>query len=210
MSGVDDVVFVVDDDPSVRKSITRLLRSAGYRVVAFAGPEEFLSGEGEEAAGARCAVLDVELPGITGIELQERLDRSPVPLPIVFITGHGDIPMGVEAMKRGAVDFLPKPFQDQDLLGAVERGLARDREAHGARRDVLGAREALADLTPREHEVMRHVIAGMLNKQIASRLDIAEKTVKVHRGRVMEKSGAESVADLVRLCERAGIRPAEV
>jgi FixJ family two-component response regulator len=208
MSGITGRVLVVDDDASVRKSLSRLLRSAGYEVETFAAPTEFLDAERPEEDGPCCAVFDVEMPGLTGLELQERLAREPVPPPIVFITGHGDIPMGVKAMKDGAVDFLPKPVLDEELLDAVRRALDRDREARARRADLRAAREALVTLTPREHEVMRHVIAGMLNKQIARKLDIAEKTVKVHRGRVMEKTGVDSLAELVRLCQRAGIRPA--
>jgi len=201
-------VFVVDDDASVRKGLSRLLRSAGYADVrTFSTPAEFLAHD-PGTRGPSCAILDVQLPGLTGLELKEELARRPVPLPIVFITGHGDIPMGVKAMKGGAVDFLPKPFEDEELLDAVERALEADARARERAAEVGRARDLLAAMTPREFEVMRFVIAGLLNKQIAGRMGIAEKTVKVHRGRVMQKAGVVSVADLVRLAGKAGVAPA--
>ncbi len=209
MTSVSPLVLVVDDDASVRKGLSRLLRSSGYEVLSFATPAAFLDGEHSRPGQPCCVVADVMMPGLSGIELQQRLAERGNPLPLVFITGHGDIPMGVRAMREGAVDFLEKPFDEQDLLSAVDRAMLRCIEETGRRGEWRRAREALVTLTPREHEVMRYVIAGLLNKQIARRMDIAEKTVKVHRGRVMQKTGVESLAELVRLAGRAGVPPAE-
>ncbi len=209
MNSAPPLVLVVDDDESVRKGLGRLLRSSGYEVRSFATPADFLDGDHGSPGQPRCVVADVIMPGLTGLELQEMLAEREAPLPLVFITGHGDIPMGVRAMREGAVDFLTKPFDEQDLLSAVDRAMLRSVEETGRREATRRARDALVPLTPREPEVMRHVIAGLLNKQIARRLDIAEKTVKVHRGRVMQKVGVESVAELVRLAGRAGVPPAE-
>ncbi len=203
------LVLVVDDDASVRKSLDRLLRSSGYMVRTFATPREFLDGDHGDPGQPRCVVADVMMPGLTGIELQEELSRRGSPLHLVFITGHGDIPMGVRAMRDGAIDFLEKPFDDDELLGAVDRAMLRCIEDTGRREAAGHARDALRTLTPRDHEVMRYVISGLLTKQIARRMDIAEKTVKVHRGRVMQKTGVVSVAELVRLAGRAGVPPAE-
>jgi FixJ family two-component response regulator len=209
VSGPAPHVLVVDDDASVRKSLERLLRAAGYEVSTFPSARELLALGPDEGDAPCCAVLDVDLPGTSGIELQGELARRSAPIPIVFITGHGDIPMGVQAMKDGAVDFLPKPFDESDLLDAVDRAITRDVEIRERRREVRVARDLLARLTPREHEVLRGVIAGLLNKQIARRLGIAEKTVKVHRGRVMQKAEVSSVAELVRVAQKAGVRPAD-
>ena len=197
------VVFVVDDDTSVRKSLSRLISEAGYQVQAFASPREFLARE--PTAGPSCLVLDVRMPDITGLELQQTLARAVHEIPIIFITGHGDIPMSVKAMKAGAVDFLPKPFSAKDLLDAIRRAVAKDTRDLGteARDDEIQARVRL--LTPRESQVFALVVTGMLNKQIASQLGVGEKTVKVHRARVMEKMQAGSVAALVRLADAAGI-----
>jgi len=197
------VVFVVDDDTSVRKSLSRLIAEAGYRVQAFASPREFLARE--PTTGPSCLVLDVRMPGITGLELQQTLAAAVHEIPIIFITGHGDIPMSVKAMKAGAVDFLPKPFAAKDLLDAIRRAVAKDTRDLGteARDDEIQARVRL--LTPRESQVFALVVTGMLNKQIAARLGVGEKTVKVHRARVMEKMQADSVAALVRLADAAGI-----
>jgi len=199
-------VFVVDDDPSVRRALERLLRAGGLRVASFASAREFLASawgpfsEGEAAPG--CLVLDVNLPGPSGLDLQRELSRAGLPIPIVFITGHGDIPMSVRAMKAGAVDFLPKPFEDEDLLGAVHRALERDERSRRRRCERAGIEERIGSLTPREREVFALVVEGRLNKQIAAALGVAEKTVKVHRARVMEKMGADSLAELVRMAER--------
>jgi FixJ family two-component response regulator len=198
-------VFIIDDDASVRKSLSRLLRSAGFEAETFATAELFL--EREHYNGIGCLVLDVRMPGISGIDLQDELSKADYSMPIVFITGHGDIPMGVHAIKKGAVDFLPKPFEDEELLQAVREAIAKDTQGRAEYAEVHEVRERIALLTARERDVLRYVITGMLNKQIAYELGIAEKTVKVHRGRIMEKLGVDSVADLVRLAEKAGITP---
>jgi FixJ family two-component response regulator len=191
------VVFVVDDDAAVRRSLARLLGSAGLRAETFASAQEFLARP--EADGPACLVLDVRMPGLSGLDLQERLGSRVGVLPIVFMTGHGTVPMSVRAMKAGASDFLQKPFDDQALLDAVEGALDRSRaarERRGRRNEVLARLETL---TPREREVFDGVVRGLLNKQIAAELGSAEKTVKIHRGRVMQKMDAGSVADLVRM-----------
>ncbi len=206
-SSPSPTVFVIDDDASVRKSLSRLLRSAGYTAETFSSAEEFLRREHYEGVG--CILLDVRMPGLSGMDLQEELNKADYHMPIVFITGHGDIPMSVEAMKKGAVDFLTKPFDDEQLLQAIENAIGKDREARAAYLEAHDIRQRIELLTPREKEILSFVVTGMLNKQIALKLDIAEKTVKVHRGRVMEKLGADSVAELVRLAEKAGIKPPE-
>jgi FixJ family two-component response regulator len=198
-------VFVVDDDASVRKSLVRLLKSAGYAAESFASAAELLHRQPFEELG--CVVLDVRMPGMDGLELQEELARRDCPLPIVFISGHGDIPMSVRAMKAGAVDFITKPFRDETLLGAVGESLAKCREERQRRAEVAVLRERLATLTPRELQVLRHVLSGKPNKQIAADLGTAEKTVKIHRGRVMEKMQAESLAHLLRMADLAGVIP---
>jgi FixJ family two-component response regulator len=198
-------VFVIDDDPSVRKSLSRLLRSAGHAVETFASAEEFLAREHFDGIG--CIILDVQMPGLSGMDLQVELSKAETSMPIVFITGHGDIPMSVEAMRKGAVHFLTKPFDGNDLLRAIGEAIQKDRKAKAERAEIHDLRNRLSLLTPREYEILRYVITGMLNKQIAFQLNIAEKTVKIHRGRVMEKLRVDSVAELVRLVEKAGIRP---
>lgn len=197
------MVFVVDDDASVRKSLSRVISEAGYRVQAFSSPRDFLE-RGPEP-GPSCLVLDVRMPGVTGLELQQTLARAVHEIPVVFITGHGDIPTSVQAMKAGAVDFLTKPFAAKDLLDAIRRAVAKDTRDLGteAREEEIRAR--VKRLTPRESQVFALVVTGMLNKQIAAELGIGEKTVKVHRARVMEKMQAASVAALVRLADAAGI-----
>jgi len=193
----DPVVFVVDDDPSLRHALTNLLRSVGLRVETFGSAREFLAGPRPDAPG--CLVLDVRLPGLSGLDLQRELAAAQIDLPIIFITGYGDIPMTVRAMKAGAVEFLTKPFRDQDLLDAMQHALERDRVAW-RRRAALGAlRQCYDRLTPREREVMRLVVAGLLNKQVAAELGTSEIMVKVHRGQVMRKMQAASAADLVRM-----------
>jgi FixJ family two-component response regulator len=204
---VNPTVFIIDDDASIRKSLSRLLRSAGHTTETFASAEEFL-GRGH-FNGIGCLLLDVKMPGLSGMDLQEELGRADYSMPIIFITGHGNIPMGVQAMKRGAVDFLTKPFDDEELLQAVKKAIEKDREAKTERTEVHDLHRRIELLTPREHEIFRYVITGMLNKQIALKLDIAEKTVKIHRGRIMEKLRVDSVAELVRLAEKAGIKPAK-
>lgn len=196
-------VFVVDDDPAVLKSLARLLRSARLEVATFSSPREFLDRHDPRAPG--CLVLDVAMPGLNGLELQEALMRKDSLLPIIFLTGHGDIPMSVQAMKRGALDFLTKPVNDENLLQAVRSALEKDRVARQARAELDDILERLATLTPREREVIDHVVTGQLNKQIAADLGTVEKTIKVHRARVMEKMKVKSVAELVRLAERAGL-----
>ena len=196
-------VFVVDDDPSVLKGLSRLLRSAGWHAATYGSPDEFLSQYDPAAPG--CLVLDVAMPGVDGLELQRRLVDAGCPLPIVFITGHGDIPTSVRAMRAGALNYLAKPVNDDDLLGAVREAVEKDTAARRAQRDMVVVRERLATLTPREREVLEQVVAGKLNKQIAGDLGTVEKTIKVHRARVMEKMGARSLAELARMGERLGI-----
>jgi FixJ family two-component response regulator len=203
MTADGPAVFVVDDDPSVRKSLTRLIGAAGYAVEAFASARDFLARE--PYPGPCCLVLDVRMPAVSGLDLQGALASAGRRMSIVFVTGHGSIPMSVRAMKEGAVDFLTKPFDAKDLLAAIERAVARD--VHD-RDDVARVGELQArvrTLTPRETEVFALVVTGMLNKQIAAELGIGEKTVKVHRARVMEKMRAGSVAELVRLADRVGV-----
>lgn len=205
----NQTVFIVDDDLSVRKGLGRLLRSTGYDVETFGSAQEFLQAA-PGCHGPACLVLDVKMPGLNGLDLQNQLQQREYAMPIVFITAYGDIPMSVKAMKTGAIDFLTKPFDEEDLLKAVQEALKKDiahRSAMNERQNIL---QRVKSLTPREYEVLTYVITGMLNKQIAYDLDISEKTVKVHRGRVMEKLGIDSVAELVRLAEKAGIEPAEV
>jgi len=197
-------VFIVDDDSAVRLSLARLLRSAGLDPIAFESPGEFLRNLGADAAG--CAILDVTMPGLDGLALQRELASRGSELPVIFLTGHGDIPGSVQAMKSGAEDFLTKPIDDEVLLAAVRRALEADRAGRESRRKRAEIRLRLESLTPREREVMGGVVAGRLNKQIASDLGIAEKTVKVHRGRVMDKMAASSVAELVRMADRTGRR----
>jgi two-component system response regulator FixJ len=201
-------ILVIDDDPSIRKALRRLLESAGYGVRTFATAHQFMESKIERAEPA-CLVLDVKMPGMDGLELQEELLARAETLPIVFITGHGDVPSSVGAMKKGAVDFLPKPFDEWALLEAVQAALRKDSESRAVLRERENIQRRLESLTPREHEVMTYVITGMLNKQIAHALDITEKTVIVHRGRVLEKMGAGSVAELVRLAEKVGVEPAD-
>jgi FixJ family two-component response regulator len=199
-------VFVVDDDASMRKSLARLLRSAGYAVEAFASAQEFLA-SAPEGEGPSCIVLDIRMPGLDGLDLQEELVSRDYAMPIVFITGHGDVPSSVSAMKKGAVDFLEKPFDDSELLRAVSVAHRKDSEERTHLLERKDIERRLEMLTPREQEVLTYVISGMLNKQIAYALNITEKTVIVHRGRVMEKMAVGSVAELVQLSAKAGIQP---
>lgn len=203
MSNTASTVFVVDDDPAVLKSLSRLLRSAQLNVATFASAQEFLEQHDPRAPG--CLVLDVSMPGLNGLELQESLSTKGSAIPIIFLTGHGDVPTSVRAMKHGALDFLSKPVNDEGLLNAVHTALEKDRIAQEARAQVDAIRERVAALTPREHEVLIHVVSGQLNKQIASDLGAAEKTIKIHRARVMEKMKVQSVAELVRVAGRTGI-----
>jgi FixJ family two-component response regulator len=199
----NSLVFVIDDDVSVRKGLTRLLRSAGYKSEIFESASDFLARPLH--SGPSCVIVDVEMPGINGMDLQEALIQGRREEQLVFITGHGDIPMCAQAMKAGAVDFLPKPFRDDKLLQCVERALIRSAEQRRRSAEKSNARHLLDLLTQREFEVMQLVITGVLNKQIAGELGTAEKTVKVHRGRVMQKLGVTSVAELVKLVQKADI-----
>ena len=203
MTAPNALVFLIDDDASVRKGVSRLLRSAGYKCETFASANEFLNREPHP--GPACLIVDVRMPGLNGMELQDLLAQRRREEQLIFITGHGDISMCSQAMKAGAVDFLPKPFDDEQLLQCVERALIRSDEQRRRSGEKNEARRLLDLLTPREFEVMQLVITGMLNKQIAAELGTAEKTVKVHRGRVMQKLGITSVAELVRLGQRAGL-----
>ena len=206
MSGSGSVVFVVDDDASVRAALDSLFRSVGLVVRSFGSAQEFLSEP--QADGPACLVLDVRMPGMSGLDLQRQLTKRDTALPIVMITGHGDIPMTVRAMRAGAVEFLPKPFRDQDLLDAVQQALDRSRVLREEQAAIVDLRARFDSLTPRERQVMGWVVAGLLNKQIAGDLGISEVTVKLHRGQVMQKMRAASVADLVRMADRLGIGPA--
>ena len=202
MSEQRPIVFVVDDDDAVRASLERLIRSAGFTVKTFASADQFLKSERPDVPG--CLVLDVKLPGLGGLDLQRRLAESDSAIPIVFITGHGDIPMSVRAIKAGAVEFLTKPFRDQDLLDAIKQATELDRITREWKSEIANLRDRYETLTPREQEVMQLVVAGMLNKQIAMELGTSEITIKVHRGQVMQKMQANSLADLVRISEKLG------
>jgi FixJ family two-component response regulator len=192
VTGKVPTVFVVDDDASLRGALARLLHSAGYQTEIFASAEGFLAQSRFDAPG--CILLDLRMPGLNGLELQQALAAADPQLPIVFITGHGDVPMSVRAMTAGAEDFLPKPFDDEELLKAVAQALNKSQREQNERTEVAEIRKRLSSVTPREREVLCHVVAGQLNKQIAAGLSIAEKTIKVHRARVMEKMGASSLA----------------
>jgi FixJ family two-component response regulator len=200
-------VFVVDDDPSIRESLNLLLNSAGYGVKTFASAKEFLELE-PGPPGPACLILDVKMPGLSGLDLQKELKSTNITIPIIFITGHGDIPMSVQAMKKGAVDFLPKPFDDSDLLNAVKEALLRDSQIHADLDQQKHILQRLDALTTREHEVLTYLITGMLNKQVAYELNISERTVKAHRKQVLVKMGVDSIAELVRMTEKAGVKPA--
>ena len=197
------VVFVVDDDASVREALQRLVRSAGLRVEAFASAEEFLNRPRPDVPS--CLVLDVRLPDLSGLDLQRRMVDANNEMPIVFITGHGDIPTTVRAMKAGAVEFLTKPLVEGDVLESIRQAIARDRAGRAQHAETADVRARFASLTPREEEVMAWVVSGLLNKQIAGELGISEETVKVHRGHMMRKMGVDSVAELVRMSERLGL-----
>jgi FixJ family two-component response regulator len=203
VSATGGTVFLVDDEPGMLKALTRLLEAEGFAVRAFTSAKTFLASYQADALG--CVVLDVAMPELDGLELQQRLTQSGVLLPIVFLTGHGDIPMSVRAIKAGALDFLTKPVKDVDLLRAVRVALQRAVEQRELIRETALLRQRYSGLTPREREVMAHVVAGELNKQVADALGIGEHTVKVHRSHIMEKMGVPSLADLVRAAERLGL-----
>lgn len=205
--GKVSTVFLIDDDPSARRGLARLIQAAGYAVATFGSAREFLASGRNDAPG--CMVLDIRLPELSGLDLQEQLLRADYSMPIIFITGHGDIPMTVQAMKRGAVDFLPKPVEREQLLGAIRQALEQDRVARSAREESRELQGRLQLLKTREREVLSFVIAGLLNKQIAGELGITEATVKVHRARLMEKLRVTSVAELVTLAQKAGIPAAK-
>ena len=205
MTEAEPTVFVVDDDPSVRRSTERLVRSMGFNVQTFATAKEFR--ERARVESPSCLVLDVHLPGPSGLDLQRELVQAGVQIPIIFITGRGSIPMSVRAMKGGAVEFLTKPTRSRDLLAAIRAAIERDRASHQARRQLDALRERYARLTAREREVMTLVVAGRLNKQIASDVTTTERTVKFHRSHIMEKMEAESVAELVRMAGQLGLSP---
>jgi len=199
------VVFLVDDDPSVLKALTRLLRSKGHEVRPFASSTEFLAQHDSSVRG--CAILDVSMPDLDGLKLQAALTASGAERPVIFITGVGDIPATVRAMKAGAIDFLTKPVNSRQLLAALNRAIEADQKARESQKDLELINSRISALTTREWEVFTHVVAGRLNKQIAADLGIVEKTIKLHRGRMMRKMGVRSLADLVRMAERAGIQP---
>jgi FixJ family two-component response regulator len=201
---LEPVVFVIDDDAGVRQALKSLLQSVGLKVEAFGSTAEFLAGQMPNVAS--CLVLDVRLPGVSGLDFQAELAKANVQIPIIFITGHGDIPMTVRAMKAGAVEFLPKPFRDQDLLDAVSVGLDRDRVRRQGEQATSQLHTSFQSLTAREQQVIALVTSGLMNKQIAAEIGVSEITVKVHRGNVMRKMGAKSLADLVRMADALGIR----
>ena len=198
------VVFVVDDDESVRGSLGSLIRSVGLRVEAFASAPEFFAAKRPD--GVSCLILDVRLPGVSGLDFQTELAKAKIQIPIIFITGHGDIPMTVKAMKAGAIEFLTKPFRDQDLLDAVQVALERARASQASEKAVSELREKFETLTPREKEVMAWVTGGLLNKQVAAEIGVTEITVKVHRGHLTKKMGAKSLAELVKMADILGVR----
>jgi FixJ family two-component response regulator len=200
----EQIVFVVDDDESMRVALTYLFRSMNLHVEVFSTATALL--ESTLPNIASCLVLDIRLPGVNGLEFQDVLAKAGIHIPIVFMTGHGDIPMSVKAMKAGAIDFLPKPFRDQDMLDAVIRALEQDRKRRDGEKAVSQLRHLFESLTPREREVLALVISGLMNKQIAHRLEVSEITVKIHRGHVMKKMEARSLADLVRMAELLGIK----
>ena len=203
MRSENPTVYVVDDDVSVREALKNLLQSVGLRVETFDSADKFLSNK--PAAAPSCLILDVRLPGLSGLDLQRQLAQINHEIPIVFITGHGDIPMSVRAIKAGAVEFLTKPFRDQDLLDAVRQAVERDREARSREAEMADLRQRYASLTTREQQVLGFVVRGLINKQIAAEIGISEPTVKLHRGRLMDKMQAESLADLISMAQMLGV-----
>jgi RNA polymerase sigma factor (sigma-70 family) len=203
MTELPSIVFVVDDDASVRNALKSLIRSVGLQVELFGSAQEFLQSKRPNAPS--CLILDIRLPGISGLDFQRKLTETNNPIPIIFITGHGDIPMSVRAMKGGAVEFLTKPFRDQDLLDAIHVALERDRARRQREDEIATLKDRFEWLTPREREVLPLVVSGLPNKQIADKIGTSETTVKVHRGQLMRKMGADSLPELVRMAERIGI-----
>jgi FixJ family two-component response regulator len=203
----EPTVFVIDDDASMRRALTNLFQSVGLDVVAFGSAPEMLQSKLPDVAS--CLVLDIRLPGVSGLDFQTELAKANIHIPIIFMTGHGDIPMTVRAMKGGAVDFLTKPFRDQDMLDAVVTAIERDRNRREVEKAVANAKALFETLTPREREVLALVASGLMNKQVAAELGLAEITVKIHRGHIMKKMGARSLADLIRTAETLGIRRAK-
>jgi FixJ family two-component response regulator len=203
MGEVTAVVFVIDDDPSMRAALEDLISSVGLQARLFASPQEFLQGPRSDAPG--CLVLDVRLPGMSGLTFHKELERVGVTLPVIFITGHGDIPMSVRAMKAGAVEFLTKPFHDQEMLDAIHAAIERDRQRRRQTLLIAELRERYITLTERERQIMTLVVIGRANKQIAAELNLSEMTVKVHRGQAMRKMQAESLPELVRMADRLGV-----
>lgn len=200
----NSIVFVVDDDASLREALRSLIRSVGLQVELFGSTQEFLQRKGPDVPS--CLVLDIRLPGTSGLDFQRKLAEAGISIPIIFITGHGDIPMSVRAMKAGAIEFLTKPFRDQDLLDAIHAGLERDRARRQRESEIAAVRERFEWLTPREREVLPLVVSGLPNKQIAAEIGASETTVKVHRSQLMRKMGAESLPELVRMAEKLGMR----
>jgi FixJ family two-component response regulator len=203
MAEAESIVFIIDDDPLYRASAERLVRSVGFSVQGFESARDFLSSRRPNVPS--CLVLDVRLPGLSGLDLQRELAEAGVHIPIIFVTGHGDIPMSVQAMKAGAVEFLTKPFRDQDFLDGIRHAIARDRIARRQHARNVDLRQRYESLSPREREVFKCVVSGMLNKQIADVLGTTERTIKFHRGRIMQKMQGKSLADLVRMAEALGI-----
>src|ERR1700741_4451867 len=203
MGEAESIVFIIDDDPLYRTSSERLVRSAGFDVQSFESARDFLSSRRPDVPS--CLVLDVRLPGLSGLDLQRELAEAGVHIPIIFVTGHGDIPMSVQAMKAGAVEFLTKPFRDQDFLDGIRHAIARDHIARRQHARNVDLRQRYESLSPREREVFKCVVSGMLNKQIADELGTTERTIKFHRGRIMQKMQGKSLADLVRMAEALGI-----
>jgi RNA polymerase sigma factor (sigma-70 family) len=200
-------IFIVDDDPSVRQSTELLLKSMGFNVKTFVSAQDFLKANLQEDLG--CLILDVRMPGMSGLDLQEKLVSLKTPLPVIFITGHGTVPMSVRAMKAGAVDFLQKPFEEQDLLDAINRAITRQRERKSKKDETDELQQRLKALTAREYEVFSLLVTGMANKEIAHKLGTSERTVKAHRAQIMEKMNAGSLADLIRFAEKLKTRPSD-